>query len=270
MTRRYAASVVLLSASWICAASWVVAQEPQVKSLWEMGQAAMKRGDTAGAIDLYRRCLKQDPAYSRAHLSLAAAYLEQGDERLALPHLATYVRAVPEHALIRVHYAEILFRLQLFQESRAQFEEFIALVQDRADVSPALLIEVHSKLMDIADATDDDYAERLHRGIGLYLLACERLRLANPDGKLSVEGLLCRAVDELKDAAALRSQEARPELYLYLVWTHLGQRPQADRALRHADNLAAFSYLTPFEAQQLEFARRKMSDASLMRDTIAK
>src|SRR5207248_266055 len=109
-------------------------------------------------------------------------YLEHGDERLALPHLATYVRATPEHVVIRMHYAELLFHLQLFNEARDQFEKFIDLAQDCSDISASFLIEVHSKLMDIAEAADDEYAECLHRGIGLYLLACERSHLADPEG----------------------------------------------------------------------------------------
>src|SRR5438552_18258360 len=146
MIGRSAARVIVLSAVCMLSATWGIAQEPQARSLWQQGQAAQLRGDHPQSIDLYRRCLKLDPSYVRVHLSLAAAYLEHGDERLALPHLATYVREAPEHVLIRMHYAELLFRLQQFQEAREQFEKFIDLAQDCSDITPSCLIEVHSKL----------------------------------------------------------------------------------------------------------------------------
>jgi tetratricopeptide (TPR) repeat protein len=190
-------------------------------------------------------------------LSLAAAYLEEGVERNAVPHLAIYMRAVPEHVAVRVHYAEILFHLQMFQESRTQFEQCIAHAQDRVEIAPTLHIEIHSKLMEIAEILEDDYAEHLERGIGLYLLAGERSRLADPDGKLSVEGLLCRAVGELKEASSQRPKEARPQWYLYLTSIRLGQRPQAERALRETERRAKFSELTPCEEDELELTRRK-------------
>jgi tetratricopeptide (TPR) repeat protein len=264
MSGRSAARLAL-AALLSMAAARTSAQEPQARSLWEQGQAAMKRGDRPQAIDYYERCLKQDPSFARAHLSIAAAYLEQNDERQALPHLASYVRAVPDHVIMRVHYAEILFRLQLFQEARAQFEEFLALGQSRNDVTPTLLIEVHSKLMEIGELTEDEYTERLHRGIGLYLLAGERARLGEPDGTLSVEGLLCRAVAELKDAADQRPQEARPLWYLYLTWTRLGERPQALRTLHLTEHNAGFSHMTPFEEQEMEFALRKAECSAPLR-----
>jgi tetratricopeptide (TPR) repeat protein len=255
---------VLVGALWFVVAR-ASAQEPQARSLWEQGQAAMKRGDRPQAIDFYERCLKQDPSFVRAHLSIAAAYLELNDERQALPHLASYVRAVPDHLIMRVHYAEILFRLQLFQEARTQFEEFLVLGQDRSETTPTLLIEVHSKLMEIGELTEDEYTERLHRGIGLYLLAGERNRLGEPDATLSVEGLLCRAVTELKEAAEQRPQEARPLWYLYLTWTRLGERPQALRALHQAEQNAGFSRMTPFEEQEMQFALRKQECGGSMR-----
>jgi tetratricopeptide (TPR) repeat protein len=258
MTGRWPGRFVVLCATWFLSPSWGSAQEPQARLLWEQGQAAMKRGDGSQAIDLYHQCLKQDPSFVRAHLSLAAVYIEQGNERLAVPHLASYIHTVPEHTVIRVHYADILFRMQLWHESQAQFEECVVCLQERGDVAPNLLIEIHSKLMEIAEVLEDEYAERLERGIGLYLLACERSRLADPDGTLSVEGLLCRAMGELKEAIALRPKEARPNWYLYLTWSRLKERPQALQSLRQAERLAILSDMTPSEKQELEFARRKI------------
>src|SRR5262245_1260712 len=74
--------------------------------LWQQGQQAMIDGDAGRAIALYRRSLELDPGLTRNHLSLAAAFIAQGDEELAAPHLARYVRGQPDHFVIRAHYAE--------------------------------------------------------------------------------------------------------------------------------------------------------------------
>src|SRR5262245_26946745 len=95
---------------------------PPAQRLWELGQAAMKQGQTDRAIDCYRQSLRLDPTLARNHLSLAAAYLGKGDEAHACPHLQQYVRLIPEHCVIRFHYAELLLRLHRPEEARAQYE----------------------------------------------------------------------------------------------------------------------------------------------------
>src|SRR5712692_4819214 len=64
---------------------------------WEKGQEALRQGQTEQAIALFQQSLKLDPALARNHLSLAAAYLGQGQDAPAAPHLARYLAAQPEH-----------------------------------------------------------------------------------------------------------------------------------------------------------------------------
>ena len=191
----------------------------------------------------------------RAHLSLAAACLEKGEPASAEPHLAKYVTAFPDHHVVRAHWAELLLRLKRRPEARAQFERFVADIQDVPELASKHLIHCHSRLMEIAEAEGDDYAEHLHRGIGLFLLARERAALGDPDeGALTVEGVLCKAAGELTVARVRRRDEARPSWYLYEVWTCLDRRGQALRHLREADDAAPFSDLTPTERRQLRMA----------------
>jgi tetratricopeptide (TPR) repeat protein len=239
----------------------LVAMEPDEDSggagtFWQQGQAAMCEGQTDRAIGFYEQSLAADPAFTRNHLSLAAAYLESGNDAEACTHLAKYVEGHPEELVIRTHYAELLLRLQRLKEGCAEFERFIADVQERGDESLRQLIHCHSRLMDVAEAEDDEYAARLHRGIGLYLLARQRASLTEPEGDLPVEGLLCKAAGELSMARALRPGEARPCWYLYAVWTRLAQQQPARRCLREAGAAAAFTYLTPAEQRSLELACR--------------
>jgi len=248
--------LVFLGGPWLSLCA--TAQEPtagQAGQFGVQGQAAMCQGKPGEAVRYFEQSLSTDPGQARLHLSLAAACIERGDEDGAARHLAQYVAAFPEHRIVRFHYAELLLRLHRAQEAQTQFEQFVADVQDNPELASQHLVHCHSRLMEIAEANGDDYAEHLHRGIGLYLLACERAALPDPDeGELSVESVLCKAAGELTMARMARRDEARPCWYLYVVWSRLAQRQPALRHLREADALAPFSHLTPAEKRDLEMA----------------
>jgi hypothetical protein len=110
--------------------------------------------------------------------------------------------------------------------------------------------------MEIADADDDEYALRYHRGVGLYLLAQERAKLGDLNGPLPLEALLCQAAGELTTARSVRPAEAQPCWYLYKVWSALGQESAAKRWLARAMSAASFGPLTPSEQRGLELAYR--------------
>ena len=248
--------LALLIGPWLSRCA--TAQEPmtgQAWQLWLRGQDAMRQGKPAEAIDCYEQCLAADQAQKRIHLSLAAAYVQRGDECAAVRHLAQYVAAFPEHRIVRYQYAELLLRLHRTQEAATQLDQFIADIQDDPPLAAKHLINCHHRLMEIAEASDDEYGEHLHRGIGLYLLACECAAFPDmEEGEVSVESVLCKAAGELTMARMARRNEARPCWYLYLVWSRLGQRQPALRHLREADSLAPFSDLTPSEKRDLEMA----------------
>ena len=227
--------------------------------LWEQGQEAMLRGDTDEAIGLYHQSLKLAPDLARNYLSLAAAHIEKGDDAAAAPHMAEYLRLQPGHLVVRAHYAELLYRLGQPEEARTQFERFIVSVQDHDVLARQHLVHCHSRLMEIAEAEADDYGEHLHRGIGLYLLACQGEGL-EAEGGLSVEGTLFRAIAELTLARIERPQEARPCWYLFAAWSRLAQQQPAGRWLRATEAAAALSELTPSEKRQLQFAGRRLLD----------
>jgi tetratricopeptide (TPR) repeat protein len=228
---------------------------PQARQLWALGQDAMRQGRPTDAIKYYEMSLALDGSQKRAHLSLAAACIECRDEAGAARHLAEYLAAYPDHHVARVHYAELLLRLRHPDQARTQFERFVADIQDESELATKHLVHCYSRLMEIAEAEDDEYAEHLNRGIGLYVLACERAHLPNPnEGELSVEAVLCKAAGELTMARMARRDEARPCWYLYAVWSRLDQRQPALRHLREADALAPFTYLTPAERRDLEMA----------------
>jgi tetratricopeptide (TPR) repeat protein len=227
---------------------------PLAEILWERGQAAMRQGRPAQAVAFYEQSLAKAPDHTRNHLSLAAAYLEMGEPAKACAGLAKYVAAHPEEIVVRAQYAELLVRLHRDRAARREFEECIAGAQELGKAGMRHLIHCHSRLMELAENQADTYAEHLHRGIGLYLLALESSHLAEAEAVLPSEGLYCKAAGELTLALEERPDEARPSWYLYEVWSHLGQRPPARRCLQEAGAAAPFSYLTPSEQRGLDVA----------------
>jgi hypothetical protein len=231
------------------------------RRLWEQGQQEMRQGHPDKAIACYRQSLALDPQFSQAHLSLAAAHLETGDGPSACPHLRSYLDARPDQVLVRGHYAELLFRLHRVGKARDEFNRYIADAQDAGGQAEQNLLHSHSRLMEIAEQEEDEYAEHLHRGVGLLLLARARAALSDEERDPERESLLCKAAGELTLAREERPEAARPCWYLYQVWSALAQRHPANRWLRAAQAAAAFSDLTPAEARSLQMVTSPLGRA---------
>jgi predicted Zn-dependent protease len=246
----------------VCLAGGPLAAEPAPAPgpavlAWEKGQEAMRQGHAEQAIALYRQSLALDPALACTHLSLAAALVGQGEDEQALTHFARYLAARPEHLVVRAHYAEALWRLARGPAARAEFERFVAEAQVDPDLADQHLVHCHSRLMEIAEAEDDEYGERLNRGIGLFLLGRRRAALAGPEGTRDAEGLLFQAAGELMLARLQRPDEARPCWYLYEVWSQLAQSQPAAHWLRLAAAAVLPNSLTPAEMRGLQLATRQ-------------
>jgi tetratricopeptide (TPR) repeat protein len=185
-------------------------------------------------------------------LSLAADCLGRGDEAAAADHLARHVAKYPDQVVFRTQLADLLLRLDRLPDARRHFEAAVAQSQEGPPAARKRLVHCHTRLMEIARAREDDYAERLHRGIGLYLVGAQLA--ADEPGE--AERLLCKAAAELKEARARRPDDARAAWYLYRVWTELDQPKPAAKALRQAAAAAPLGDLTPAEARGLAVAAR--------------
>jgi hypothetical protein len=219
--------------------------------------------EARGAPPASERPTAAEQALAVNHLGLAATCLEKGDEAGALPHLAHYLTANPDHLVVRAHYAELLLRLHHDAEARCEFERFAFECPGRTSAHLKQLIHCHSRLMEIAEAENKDYEEHLHRGIGLYLLARQHAGLEADNGEVSTESLLCKSAAELTLAHTQHPDRAQPNWYLYEVWSRLDQQKTALRCLREADSTAPFSYLTPAEQFALQLACRLHEPLSL-------
>ncbi len=231
------------------------------RELWQQGQDAMRKGEPERAIGFYEKSLDADPAFTRSHMSLAAAHLEAGHDQQACEHLARYLEAHPEHTLIRSHYAELLLRLHRPREARREFERFSAEAQDSDDAVQRHLVHAHTRLMEIAEGERDEYAVRLNRALGLYWLARQRAAVKGKRDELPAEGLLWRAAGELEHALRERPGEARPCWYLFAIWSQLGQKQAAQGWLRRAAEAAPYtSPLTAAEWRSLTLACHATED----------
>jgi hypothetical protein len=208
-------------------------------------------GELTNAVAENAPAPEPDPA--RSHLSEAATCLEKGDEEHACPHLARYLAVHPEHLVVRGQYAELLMRLQRWPEARSEYERCAADAQELGEGGLRQQVHCHTRLMEIAEAQEQEYDEHLHRGIGLYLLARVQAAGSEADGEYP-ESLLCKSAAELSLAHLERRDQAQPCWYLYQVWTRLAQRGPALRCLRQAEQAAPFSYLTPREQDGLHLA----------------
>jgi tetratricopeptide (TPR) repeat protein len=245
----------------VCPASLLADDTPRpptpAEAAWQRGQLAMDRDRLEEAIGHYELSLRLDPAFAPAHLSLAAAHIALARDKEALPHLAAYLQARPDHFLIRPHYAELLARLGLAAEASYQLERFVADVQPFPRLAEAHLVGSHTKLMEIARGRRDGYNEHLHRGIGLYLLAGKRAELGDEQSLRIAEQLLCKAAAELTLARLAAPTRVRPCWYLHRVWSRLSQQQPATRWLRAAEDGGPMSDLTPVETGDLDRAAQR-------------
>jgi tetratricopeptide (TPR) repeat protein len=245
--------LVWLSCCFCLGCQTINPMEPRPKdALWEKGQEAMRAGKPDDAVACYEALAHKKPG--QVHLSLAAAYMAKGDEVAASLALGRFVEENPDHRNARFYYAELLRRLGQNQEAFAQFERAVATLQEDAKSDYPQLIRCHGRLMELAEAQQDDYQAHLHRGVGLYWLAQGSRTLGAENAELSPEGLLCKAAGELSLAHALRPHEARPSWYRYSVWRSLAQTHLAERCLKEAREAAPFTFLTPAEARSLQLA----------------
>jgi tetratricopeptide (TPR) repeat protein len=192
-----------------------------------------------------------EPPATPDELSLAADCLERGDDAAAVVHLERHVAEHPEQIVFQAQLAEVLARLNRLSEAQLHFEAAVAHAQDGPAAARRELVHYHTRLMEIARTRQDDYAEHLHRGIGLYLVGS---RVAEKGESGGAERLLCKAAAALKEAQADRPDDARAAWYLHRVWARLEQPRPADRALRKAIACAPFSRLTAAESRDLALA----------------
>ena len=143
-------------------------------------------------------------------------------------------------------------------EAKEQFEAFISEAQQTEGPAKKHLVHCHTRLMELAQESNDDFTEKLHRGIGLYLLAKQHALIDENEDPGQTQQLIFKAIHELEATQKMHREDARPSWYLYACWTMLNQPRPAEKALHEAQVNAPFSKLTPGENRELQSARRSM------------
>lgn len=193
-----------------------------------------------------------EPPPARDDLTAAAEKLDRGDDAGALPHLQAHVAAHPDAVMIRAYLAELHLKLGHPADSRAEFERVIATAQfTPAGPARRHLVHCHTRLMEIADADGDPFAEHLHRGIGLFLLV--KQWDADPDRRddAAAEQTLAKAAVALRRARDEKPGDPRTNLYLADVYDRLGQPSAATAARRAAKAGLPDGTLTAWETERL-------------------
>ena len=179
-------------------------------------------------------------------LTLAAECLARGDEPSAAKQFEIHVRKHPEQVMFRMHLADLLMKIHRVQEAQQHYERFIADVQDSTGSPKSHLVHCHTRLMEVAQLTDDHFAELLHRGIGLTLLTRQET-----DDSETREGILCKAIKTLLEAKERRPRDARVHVYLAEAYERAGNRRAAEVSRATARNLVMPGALTPHESRGL-------------------
>ena len=227
-----------------------VAKEPETVS--KPTPAAPMAAATSEATEV----VTDDP------LGLAVDAMVAGKDAEAATQLAKHLKAHPEQLVFRNQLAELLFKLERHAEAQYHFEKFDELASGSSKSLLGQRIHCHTRLMEIAQARENPFREKLHRGIGLYLIACEVQSKADDPSELSpdAEKLWCRAANELNEARRFRESDTRTAWYLYLVWTRLDQPRPAEKALHHAAANLVFSPLPTGEDRELRGVLESVSN----------
>ena len=179
-------------------------------------------------------------------LTLAAECLARGDQPAAATQFEIHVGKHPEQVMFRLHLADLLMKIHRVKEAQQHYERFIADVQDSTGSPKSHLVHCHTRMMEIAQLTDDRFVEVLHRGIGLVLLTRQET-----DDSLTREEILCKAIKTLLEAKEYRPTDARVHVYLAEAYERAGNRRAAEVARATARNLVMPGALTPSESRGL-------------------
>jgi len=172
------------------------------------------------------------PAVDVDHLARAAACVERGDEPAAVPHLEAHLAARPDAVMIRAYLAELLLRTGKPADARAEFERFTRQACGMTGEAGRHLVHAHTRLMEIAEAANDPFAEHLHRGIALVLMVRQWEGEPPTDHGELTEATLAKAARELRLAERREPTDPRPSVYLAEVYDRLGQPTAARTAAR--------------------------------------
>lgn len=182
-------------------------------------------------------------------LARAAECIARNELVAAVAHLEAHVRAHPDQPLYRLQLADLHTRTANTEAATEHLEHFVCDAQPVAALRK-YLPDAHTKLMGLAQARGDRFAELLHRGAGLLALVAELDAATERDAHFCEE-VTCKALRALADAKALKPSDPRARLYLADAYSRSGNAKGAAGERAAARTGAALGELTPTERDRL-------------------
>ena len=183
-------------------------------------------------------------------LTLAAESLERGDKETAANHLESYIRRHPDEVMFRLQLVELLIQTKADARAKVHLEQFVARSKAAPEPVRKFLVHAHTRLMEIAQRSDDSFGELLHRGVGLLLLVEEQDANPHRDEEFCEE-MLCKSLRALTEAKELKPGDPRVRVYLTEVYTRMGNRRAATQERSAARETLAPGELTPAERERV-------------------
>jgi predicted Zn-dependent protease len=149
--------------------------------------------------------------------------LRSGDNLAAAKHLDRYVREHPDQVMFRLQLAELLIQLKKDARAKTNFEQFVACAQNGPEAVRKYLVHAHTRLMEIAQRSDDSYSELFHRGVGLLILVQQEDNKPDRDDGFCEE-MLCKSLRALNEAREQKPGDPRVRVYLADVYERMGNR----------------------------------------------
>lgn len=215
------------------------------------GCAAPQRAKSPDPVVVARGA---EPEAEVDHMARAGACLEAGDDAGAVPHLAAHLAAYPDAVRIRAYLADLHFKLGEVDQAKRQYARYVRDAAGMSGTAGRHLVHGHTRLMHIAAAREDAFAEALHRGVGLVLLVRQwdaEAAPGTPGLDALTESTLVRAAAALKAAREVNARDPRVHVYLAEVWGRLGQPSAARAAIRTAKGLLPDAALNADERARL-------------------
>ena len=166
-------------------------------------------------------------------LDLAAAAIATSDGPAAIAALERYAQLRPAAFTQRVHLAELYAGANRPDDARLALESLLA---DLPAGAPSLPVRTHchTRLMRLAEARGDDFAEHLHRAAGLVALVAKWDADATNRDEATAERTLSQALAAARTATTLRPESRAAWEVLAAIYARLGEDEAAKGAGRRA------------------------------------
>ena len=171
-------------------------------------------------------------------LDRAAASIAADDKPAAVAALERYAQLRPNVFAQRVHLAELYAQLDRPDDARLALETLLA---DLPAGAQALTVRphCHTRLMKLAEARGDEFAEHLHRAGGLLALVEKWDADAANRDEPTVERTLSQALTAARRATELRPESRAAWEMLAAVFSRLDEGEAAEGAGRRARGCVA-------------------------------